>query len=492
MSKKGGVITNLSWKFAERIAAQAVTFVVSIILARILEPSHYGIISMVTIFITVANVFVSDGFGSALIQKKDADALDFSSVLYFNIGFSVLLYTVLFFCAPLIAKFFGEGYELLVQVLRVLGLRIIISGVNSVQQAYVSRKMIFRKFFWSTLSGTVVSAIVGIWMAYSGFGVWALVAQYLTNTTVGTVVLGFSLCKKPKLAFSIRRLKEMLGFGSRILGTSLIIIGFQELRALLIGKIYSSEDLAFYDKGRQFPHLIVTNINTSIGAVLFPKMSQEQDDKTSIKSTTRKTIRFSAYLMCPMMLGLAAVAKPFTILVLTEKWLPCVPMMQLFCLIYLFQPIHNANMQAIKAVGRSKTYLKLELIKKLIELVTLLIVVWISVDAIVISMAILTTAFTFVNAFPNIKYLDYSFKEQMFDILPSLGMAGIMAIIVFFINYLPLSTLLLLALQVFIGAMIYLSLSIVTKNEEFTYILSLIKSILRKDSSQRESSSNGL
>lgn len=479
MSKDDGLLSNLSWKFGEGITAQLVTFVVSIILARILEPSHYGIIAIVTIFITLANVLVNDGFGSALIQKKDADDLDFASVLYFNIVLSILLYAILFLCAPFIASFFGEGYEILIPVLRVLGLRIIISGINSVQQAYVARNMIFRKFFWATLSGTVLSAIVGIWMAYSGYGVWALVAQYMTNTIVNTIVLGISLHIKPKLAFSMERIIGMLGFGSRILGASLLITGYMELRALIIGKLYSPADLAFYDRGRQFPNLIVANINTSIGAVLFPKMSKEQDNKVAIKNTTRNSIRFSAYIMCPMMLGLAVVAKPLVSLLLTDKWLPCVSLLQLFCIIYLFQPIHTANMQAIKAIGRSDTYLKLEILKKSIELVTLVIVMWISVEAIVINMAVLATAFTFVNAFPNSKYLDYNFKEQMFDILPSIGTAGIMAVLVFFMQYIPLPTMPLLILQILCGLVLYLLLSIVTNNREFLLIKALIKTKLK-------------
>lgn len=489
-NKEDGLIGNLSWKFAERVSAQLVTFVVSIVLARMLEPSHYGIISIVTIFISLANVFVSDGFPSALVQKKDADALDYSSVLYFNIAFSIVLYLVLYFCAPLISKFYGEGYEILTPVLRVLGLRIILSAVNSVQQAYIAKQMIFRKFFFATLTGTIISAVVGIAMAYLGFGVWALVAQYMTNTTIDTFFLCISLKKKPILKFSLKRLKQLLGFGIRILGTSLLITGYQELRALIIGKIYSSDDLAFYDKGRQFPQLIVTNINTSIGMVLFPKMANEQDNQEALKSTMRNSIRFSSYLMCPMMLGLAAVAKPTVSLILTDKWLPCVPILQLFCIIYLFQPIHTANMQAIKAVGRGDTYLKLEIIKKTIELITLLAVMWISVNAIVISMAVLTTAFTFVNAYPNIKYLNYSFKEQMHDIMPPLGMSIIMATIVFLMSYLAIPTLPLLIIQCISGMALYFAMSIFSKNKELKYILNTLNNILHNKNHKQETTDN--
>lgn len=474
------VLKNLIWKFAERITAQLVTLLVSVILARLLDPSHYGIISIVTIFITIANVFVSDSFGSALIQKKDVDIIDFSSVLYFNIAFSIVLYLFLFFFAPHISSFYGEGYEILTPVLRVISLRLILSAINSVQQAYVSRHMMFQKFFWSTLFGTVVSAIVGIAMAYSGFGVWSLVAQYLTNTTIDTIVLNRTLHFRPKLVFSVQRLKKLVPFGAGILSTKLLITGYQELRALLIGKIYSSSDLAYYDKGRQFPNLIVANIDTSIGAVLFPKMSMQQDNYQKIKETTRLSIRFSAFTMCPMMLGLAAVAEPFVKFVLTEKWLPCVSLMQIFCIVYLFQPIHTANMQAIKAIGRSDIYLKLEIIKKVIELLCLIAVVRISVDAIVISMAVLTTLFTFMNSIPNTKLLNYKFSEQMRDILPSIVKALIMAVIVYLMNWLEFPTFPLLLMQILVGTMIYLLLSIITKNSELKYICGIIKSYIRK------------
>ena len=470
-----GVIRNLVWKFAERITAQFVTLVVSIILARLLDPSHYGIISIVTIFITLANVFVSDSFGSALIQKKDADPLDFYSVLYFNIVFSVILYAVLFIAAPYISSFYGSGYEILTPVLRVLSLRIILSAINSVQQAYVSRQMMFRKFFWSTLFGTVISAIVGITMAYNGFGVWSLVAQYLTNTTVDTFVLNQTMHFKIRRMFSLGRLKRLIPYGAGILGTKLLITGYQELRALLIGKVYSSADLAYYDKGKQFPNLIVTNIDSSVAAVLFPKMSKAQDEPDKIKVSTRLSIRFSAFVMCPMMLGLAAIAKPFVQVILTEKWMPCVPLLQLFCIVYLFQPIHTANMQAIKAIGRSDIYLNLELIKKSIELICLILVVKVSVNAIVVSMASLTVAFTFVNSVPNRKLLHYSFLEQMQDIIPSIGMGIVMASLVFLIGKLELPTLPLLAVQIICGACVYTILAYLTRNKELWFLLNLLK-----------------
>ena len=480
MKNKSSVLNNLSWKFAERITAQLVTTIVSIILARLLEPSHYGIIAIVTIFITFANVFVSDGLGSALIQKPKADALDFSSVLWVNIVFSILIYFLLYIAAPYIAAFYGEGYEILTPVLRVLGIRIIFSAINSVQQAYVSRKMIFHKFFWSTLLGTVISAIVGIYMAFKGYGVWALVVQYLTNTTVDTIVLGISLGKVPLFRISIKRLKSLLSFGLHILGTGLLITGYQELRSLIIGKMYSSSDLAFYEKGRQFPNLAVTNINVSIGAVLFPKMASEQDDLEKVKDMTRKSILYSSYIMSPIMLGLAAVAESFVCLLLTDKWLPCVLFLRLFCIIYLFYPIHTANMQAIKAVGRSDILFKLEVTKKIIELVIIVVTMWISVEAMVIGLAIITTLFTFVNAYPNIKLLKYSIKEQMSDILPSVCNSLIMFVCVYLVGMIQMSISLKLAIQIFTGMLIYVLLSIVTKRQEYYYIKETLLKLLHR------------
>lgn len=479
-SKSESLTSNFSWKFAERITAQLVTLVVSIILARLLDPTDYGVIAIVTIFITLANVFVSDGFGSALIQKKNSDALDFSSVLYFNILFSIFLYLILFFVAPLISSFYGEGYEILVPVMRVIGLRLVISGVNSVQHAYVSKKMIFRKFFWSTLIGTVVSAIVGIYMAYTGFGVWALVGQYLTNTFIDTIVLSISIHRMPLFAFSFKRLKKLFGFGAKVLGTNILITSYVELRAILIGKVYSSADLAYYNKGEQFPKLIITNVNVSVSSVLFPRMSNMQYDKFAVKSIARKSIRVCSYLMCPLMLGMLIVAEPFVRLVLTEKWLQCVPYLQLFCIIYLFYPIHSTNMQVIKAMGRGNTYLILETVKKVIELIVLLIVVWISVKWIVLSTAILTTLFTFINAFPNRKIINYSFKEQIVDILPALIMSTIMIIVVYVVSLINLPLVISFLLQIFIGAIIYLTLSIVTKNKEMKFLIDKIKRVLRK------------
>lgn len=468
-------LTNLAWKFGERLSSQLVSFAVSIIIARILDPSDYGLVAMTMVFISLSNVLVDGGFSSALIQKKTADKLDFSTVFWFSVAFATCIYAILFVSAPYIASFYGEEYYQLTDILRVLGLQVIVYSINSVQNAYISRKMMFKNFFWATLVGTIVSACIGVWMAYNGYGVWAIVGQQLTASVTNTLTQYYITRKLPGMEFSFVRLKTMFGYGVKLLSANLMTTFFLDIRTFIIGKMYSAAQLSYFDRGKQYPSLVSANINTSIGAVLFPRMSQQQDNPAVIKATTRRSIRFSAYVMCPLMLGLAAVAEPLVRMLLTEKWLPCVPFLQLFCIIYLFQPIHTANMQAIKALGRSDVYLKLELVKKTIEIVMLLIVMWISVEAIAINMAVLTTLFTLVNSRPNIKLLNYSLKEQFQDILPAIGMSLVVFVSVFSITYLHIGDSLMLLLQFIVGFLVYLILSKITRNPEFAYICSLIK-----------------
>lgn len=476
MSKNDSVLKNLTWKFSERILAQLVSTIVSVILARLLEPECYGIISLVMIFITLANVLVSDGIGSALIQKKNADSLDFSTLLLFNVFVSLLIYFCIFFGAPYISMFYENKYDSLVPVLRILGIRVILTGVNSIQHAYISKNMMFRKFFWSTLIGTVLSAFVGIFFAYLGFGVWALVFQYLTNTTVDTIVLTVSIGKFPKLCFSKSRLASLLRFGVKILGTNLFGNLYNQIRAFIIGKVYTPNDLAFFDKGQQFPSLIVTNINSSITAVLFPKMASEQNEKEEIKQLMRRSLRFSSFLLSPMLIGMAAVAPQFVTVILTDKWKECVPLMQLLCFYYLFWPIHSINMQSLKALGEGNKYLKLEIVKKIIDVILLLITFQKGIVMIAAGMVVSSVFSVIINAYPNKQLIGYSIREQFKDILPSLASAILMGTIVCLMNMIKVNALILMVLQVCIGCVVYISVSALCKNQEFCIIVKTLKS----------------
>ncbi len=471
-------VGNFIWRFLERCGTQIVTFIVSIILARLLDPTIYGTIALVTVFTTILQVFVNSGLGSALIQKKDADNLDFSTVFYFNVAVCLFLYIIIFFCAPVIARF----YELpeLTPIIRVLSLTLVVSGVSNIQHAYVSRNMLFKKFFYSTIGGTIASAGVGIGMAYAGYGVWALVGQQLTGSIVGTIIIWFVVKWRPKWQFSFQRFKSLFSFGWKLLISSLIDTVYNNVRSLIIGKKYTSEDLALYNKGKAFPELIVTNVNTSIDSVLFPTMAHEQDNRLRVKNITRISIRTSVYIIAPLMIGMAVCAEPMIRLLLTEKWLGCVLFLQIFCISYLFYPIHTANLNAIKAMGRSDYFLGLEIIKKVVGLTSILITMWISVEAMAYSLLVTTLLSTIINAFPNKKLLGYSWFEQMKDILPYIGLAVLMGVPVFFLSYLPIPTIAILAIQVVVGGGIYIGLSALLKLEIFTYLLDLVKNFFKR------------
>ena len=478
MSNNTSVFSNFIWRFLERCGAQLVTFIVSIVLARILDPAIYGTIALVTVVTAILQVFVDSGMGNALIQKKEADDIDFSTVFYFNIAMCFMLYAILFVVAPLIARFYQMPE--LTAVIRVLGITLIISGVKNVQQAYVSKHMLFRKFFFSTLGGTIGAAIVGILMALYGFGVWALVGQYLFNLLVDTIILWVTVKWRPKRVFSWLRLKVLFSYGWKLLVSSLIDTIYNDIRQLIIGKKYSTEDLAYYNKGKQFPNLIVTNVNSSIDSVLLPTMSAEQNDKQAVKSMTRRAIKTSAFIMWPLMVGLGVCAEPLVRLLLTEKWLFCVPFLRIFCFTYALYPIHTANLNAIKAMGRSDLFLKLEIIKKIIGVTLLLSTMWWGVMVMSYSLLLSAVIGGFINAFPNRKLLNYGYFEQIKDLLPALGLSLLMGVPVYFMNYFSLNMYLLLGLQILVGAAIYVLASIAFKVDSFRFVFEYTKRIMGK------------
>lgn len=475
---KKSVIGNFIWRFAERCGAQLVTFIVSIVLARILDPKDYGTIALVTVFTTILQVFVDSGLGTALIQKKNADDLDFSSVFYFNFIVCIILYVGMFIAAPYIALFYKD--TTLTPVIRVISLTIVISGVKGIQQAYVSKNMLFKRFFFSTIGGTIFSAVLGIAMAYMGYGVWALVAQQLSNTAIDTLILWLTVKWRPKKMFSYERLKGLFSFGWKLLISSLLDTAYNNLRNLIIGKLYSSSDLAFYNQGEKFPKVIVMNINTSIDSVLLPTMSIEQDNPERIKQMTRRAIKTSTYVMAPLMMGLAFCAEPIVRLVLTDKWIFCIPFLRIFCITYMFWPVHTANLNAINAMGRSDWFLRLEIIKKIVGLAILLSTMWFGVMAMAYSLLLSSVLSQIINSWPNRKLLKYGYLEQVRDFAPGILLAVLMGICVHFVEYMSLPMIVTLVIQIVLGAIIYIVGSAILKLEEFQYLLEMIKSIMKK------------
>ena len=472
------VISNLFWRFAERFGAQLVTFAVTIVLARLLDPSLHGTIVEVTAITTILMVFVDAGMGNALIQKKDPDDLDFSSVFYFNLVFCLFLYLLLFLAAPWIAVLYKE--PTLTPIVRVLGLTVVVAGVKNVQQAYVSKTLQFKRFFFATLGGTLFSAALGITLAYLRYGVWALVAQQLSNVTVNTVILWFTVGWRPKRMFSLERLKGLLAYGWKLLAAQLLDTVYLKLYPLIIGARFQADDTAFFDRGQNWPNLLVENVNASIDSVLLPVLAASQDHRTQVREITRRAIKTSTFVMMPLMAGLAVCAEPLVRWLMTEKWLPCVPYMQVFCVIYALYPLHTANLNAIKAMGRSDVFLKLEIAKKLLETGILLVTVRLGVFYMALGQLCLGLIAQLLNAWPNRKLLDYAYGQQLRDIAPAVLLSLLMAACVYPVTKLGLGDLPTLLIQVPLGVLVYAGGAYLFKVESFRYALNTIKHVFHR------------
>ena len=459
---------------------QGTQFVVSIVLARLLAPDDFGLIALVMAVIAIANVFVQSGLGTALIQKKDADQTDFSSVFYASLLLATVVYAIIFFTAPLIADFYDK--QALIPVIRVLTLSLFIGVFNSIQYAYVARHMMFKKLFFRSIGSMIPSSIIGIAMAFTGFGVWALVAQQLSNTFLSVLIMWFVVPWRPQLIFSFERLKKLFSFGWKLLFSSVIDTVYSQIQSFIIGKMFSPASLAFYDRGSHFPYIVVNNINNSIQAVMLPSLSAYQDDKPQVKKMVRRAIVTSSFLIIPMMAGLAAAAEPIVKILLGDKWLPCVPFVQIFCFIYAFYPIHTSNLSAINAMGRSDIFLKLEIIKKIFGLSILVasILYFRTPIGIAYGASVSTVIASFINAFPNKKLLNYSYFEQISDIAPSALLACVMALAITALNQLQLNIYLTLVLQILSGAIFYLGLAKLLHFESLDYLIKTVAEFRRK------------
>ena len=478
MNVQKKIFSSMLWRFGERFLAQIVTFIVSIILARLVAPDEFGSIALLMVFIEIADAFVIHGFSSALVQKKDADNVDFSSVFYFSIAFSMFAYGLCFVCTPLIACLYKN--DSLIPLFRVLAIRIPISALNSVQHSYVQRNMLFRRFFFATLGGTIGSAVFGIALAYGGYGAWAIIGQYLGNTICDTIVLWFTVRWRPEKKFSWQRLKGLIGFGWKMLGSQLIHILYNRLSTLTIGMVYTSADLAFYDQGLKIPGIVETNIDTTINSVLFPAMSQLQDDKERLKYMVRKSISVCGLIIWPLMIGLAVLASDVVELVYGSVWLPCVVFMQVACLKLTLEPVQTANLQAVKALGRSDLYIKMEIVKKAYGIIALIITVRISVLAIAIGSLSQMVFCMFVNAIQNKRLIRYNYTEQLIDNIPSALVSIVMGGAVLLVGKFLPHTIVMLFAKVLLGAGVYALLTLVFRRNEFNYFANMIKTVFKK------------
>lgn len=475
---RGKVIKALIWKYMERGGKEGISFIVSIFLARLLMPEDFGALAIVAVFISLANVLVQTGFNLALIQDKDAGRIEFSSVFYASLLFSIALYFLLFFTAPAIASYYRIAE--LSRILRVLALTLPFGAYNSIQTAVVAKKLNFKLIFTSSLLAIIISGTLGITMAYLDCGVWALVGQNLTSVAISCIVMYFTVKWRPEFIFSWRRLLSLLSYGWKITASSIVDAIYNNAFNLIIGKKYTAEDLGFYTRGRQFPLLIGQNVSTSISAVMIPTYSAYQDDRKKLKQIMRRSIMSGAFVMFPLMIGLAAVAEPFIGLIYTDKWIMSVPYLQIFAISFLFYPVNTANTQVLNGIGRSDIFLKINIQKKLIGILSLLITMRFGVLAIAIGYMISSLLGMVLNILPNKTLMNYGLKEQLKDILPSLLLSIFMGIICYLILFLEFSYFITLIIQILTGAVLYFAGAHLFKLEAYSYLLMMFKEVISK------------
>lgn len=477
-SLKTKIVSGMIWKFGERIVAQGVSFIVSMVLARLLMPEDYGTVSVVLLVINVANVFINNGLSVALIQKKEVSQRAFSTVFYCNLLLGVFVYFILYAAAPLIANIYKTPE--LVSILRILALILPISSVQSVQNAYVSKNMLFQKFFFSTIGGTIFSGIIGIGMAMAGFGAWALVAQYMVNVIVNTLIMFIVIDWRPSAEFSFPDIVPLIKYGWNVLCTDLIGTFSNQFNDFLIGAKCSTVDLAFYSKGKQLPHMVSTNIYTTILSVLFPAMSIVNNNPEEVKKMSRKSIQLLSFVMFPVMVGLIVVAKSVIILLFTEKWLESVPFLRIICLEGMVSVIGTISLQSLKAMGRSDIMLKLEFIKKPIYFIGVLFLMRYGVFALALALPINALIELIINAFPTNKIIHYHLGEQLLDCFPSLLLSCTMGILVFCVSLFEWNLYITLGVQIIVGVVSYFLLGYITKNTSMMYLLDMVKAKLRR------------
>lgn len=478
--KQNSIASGISWKLIERISVQVIRFVLQIVLARILDPEHYGSLTLMVVFTTLANVFIQKGFSASLIQDQHVTEEDYSSVFWVSLGIAGLAYGIIWVAAPWIARVYALPE--LVEPLRVLALLLFPGALNSVQQSKASREMNFQRVFISNVGGVVAAGAVSIALAYMGWGLWALVVQSVLSTTVSCLLLRLVSNWKIRRVCNWSRVKKLFSFGWKLLASELLDTLYQDLYSLVIGVKFDNETLGFYNRGKQFPQFVVTSAASTVQSVMLPVMSREQDDHERLKGLMRGSVAMSAYVVFPVMAGLAGVAKPLVALVLTEKWLPSVPYMQIYCFAMAFIPIQAGCLQAINAVGRSDLFLRISVIKTGVSLAALMAAVTIFDSPIAIAgvTVITTLAACIINAVTCKKLIGYRYSEQMKDMMPAGLLSVLMLLAVLLAGQLQLSALKLLLIQVAVGIAVYISLSAVLQIPTFVQLWQLAKQIVGK------------
>jgi len=471
-------LTSFAWRMGEGLIAEGMTFVVSMILARLLMPEEFGIVALSGIFLAIFSVFANCGLGQALIQKKEVDDLDANTVFYAGLGLSVVLYVVLFCGAPLVAKIFKQ--PMVAPLMRVSGLTLFLSSYNSVQTAEISRALDFKKFFFVGIISSLVSGAVGVAMAFTGLGVWALIGQQVSYQFTRTIALNRIIRWMPKLQFSKERFRSLFSYGINLMGAGVIGMVFNQMKGFLIGLKYQPADLSYYNRGESMPSILCNNINGTVNQIMLPALSKLQNDPEALKHGIRRAMMLSSYLLFPMMFGLVAVAPNIITILFSEKWLPSVPFLQVIAVGYCFSILSSTNLMAVSAIGRSDIVLKLEYIKKPLFLALLIGAMYISPLAIATAVSVNYVFALIFNSWPNKQLINYSLLEQWKDLYPQFLLSIFMSLVVWGIKFVGLSLYLSFFVQLFVGCLTYVGLSYLFKLEAFTYAKSTLKQLMNR------------
>ncbi len=473
LSKK--VFSGMKWKAVERFSLQFINAVTPMVLARLLLPEDFGTIAILSVFISIANTFVHNGLGNSIIQKKDSDDLDCSTVFFTQFAIAAICYTILFISAPFIAKWYKNPQLSL--MLRVMSFSIVISAIGSIQITVMKKNMQFQKSFAINTFATITYGVVGIGLAYAGFGPWSLVWANLANGIALPLGAIFMVRWRPKLQFSFERLKSLFSYSWKLTVGWLIGTLHQDLYVLVVGKRFSSATLGYYNRAGSFPSIITKTVTEVVDGVMFPAMSQIQDNREKLKSVTKTLLSMNSYILFPMFLGLSAVAKNLVVLILTEKWLPSVPMMQIICVTYALNSINNSNMQVFNSMGRSDLFMKFELIKRSISIVLLIVMSFISIYAVIVVLLLMAVLSNMMNAYQNKKLLGIKFSEQAACLLPPLVCAAVMWVLVMAVGLIKMNIFVSLTVQILTGVIVYLALSYIFRLQPFFYLVNHIRNM---------------
>ena len=477
-SLKNKAVKGVGWSFIDNLSSSGITFLVGLVLARLLTPSEYGIMAILTIFIAVSNSIVDSGFSNALIRKTDARRVDYNTVFLFNLLVSGLLYVVLFLAAPAISRFFKE--PLLVEVMRVIGWVLVINALAIIPRTLFVKEVNFKTQTKVSLIASISSGVIGIGMAWTGLGVWSLVGQQLSRQLLNTLFLWIYCTWRPAWEFSMQSFKELFGFGSKILLSGLLNTIFNEIYSLVIGRCYTSAQLGQYTRANQFNQIFSSNLTTVIQRVSYPVLSSIQDESERLREAYRKVIKSTMLISFACMLGLAAVARPLILILIGEKWLPAVGFLQIICFSGMFYPLHAINLNILQVKGRSDLFLRLEIIKKIIAVGPLVLGVLYSIEYMLWGSVCTSLIAYFLNSYYSADLINYPTKEQIKDILPTFLVSFVTAAAMWSLTLLSLSNWLLLPLQCLLGIALAVLIYECLHLPEYVEVKQLAFSILRR------------